>query len=154
MRSGMSRESPRRTTLARTNICAATLPPSRPFAPHLRRFAPDAQFSRAWFKEFAELLNPRNPSSVHLVDMTNEELGMNAERRAAIEKHTNPSKANYFIKELGTGQAFFVKQSLNLDRLKREWVRRGDSPPLPCPPLSDLVSLRARSSASIASPQY
>lgn len=86
--------------------------------------------------------------------MTNEELGMNAERRAAIEKHTNPSKANYFIKELGTGQAFFVKQSLNLDRLKREWVRRGDSPPLPCPPLSDLVSLRARSSASIASPQY
>lgn len=88
----------------------------------MRRFVPSTEFARSWFKDFAELLNPRHPSTVQLADMDDDEVGLSEERRATVEKASAGSKANYLIKDCKTGEQYFVKQSLNLDRFKREWV--------------------------------
>jgi hypothetical protein len=104
----------------------ATLPPSKPYLPHMDRFRitveERALFPRFWFIAFAKALNSRDPKAVRLVDAPNHLLGITPQRRAEIEKSGQAHRSNYFVLEEVSGKKFFVKRTLNRDRAKREWV--------------------------------
>ncbi len=104
----------------------ATLPPSKPYLPHMDRLRISLDerhlFPRHWFIAFAKELCPADPKSLRLVDAPDEILGISASRRAAIEKVGQTHRSNFIILEETSGQKYFVKRTLNRDRAKREWV--------------------------------